>query len=442
MPRRTTLIPEPHYSRFEDQKLRIGVLHAGGPAPGGNRVLYAAALRAKDHHVPLVAFRQGYQHLIEKSPGEIEKRWIIPIGREEIRYLRDQVSLLSGSSRANPGKEIQVLDDLNDPEKNQTFTRVIEILDALRIGALISVGGDDTMRTANLLQTHLENLRARGKTFEHFKGVVHVPKTIDKDYPGIDFTFGFMSAAQTIGERINALHEDAKATATHSHFVYHVVEVMGRAAGWLCGAASIYGQSTYSIVPEDYRDNGGVTLEQLANNCVDVILTRKYQGKNYGVITIAEGLGEIVHLGFETEKDEFGHTRLDTIELAAQLKHAIFKELKRRSNLKAKIHSQTCGYDARQVKPNIFDTLLCQRLGVSAVDAVLQEQFGNMVSVEGVFNPKLVPFGDLIDPKTTRVKSWSMNPNEGLYKLLVAMQQPFEVDVDLPEEHVKTKKVS
>jgi 6-phosphofructokinase 1 len=442
MPRRTTLIPGPQYSRFEDSQLRIGVLHAGGPAPGGNRVLYAAALRAKDHHVPLIAFRQGYQHLLEKSPEEIEKRWIINIGREEIRYLRDQVSLLSGSSRANPGKDIQVLDDLNDPEKNKAFTRILETLDAMRIGALISVGGDDTMRTANLLQTHLGNLKASGKSFNHFRGVVHVPKTIDKDYPGIDFTFGFMSAAQTIGERINALHEDAKATATHSHFVYHVVEVMGRAAGWLCGAASIYGQSTYSIVPEDYRDNGGVTIAQLANNCVDVILTRTHQGKNYGVITIAEGLGEIVNLGFEAEKDEFGHTRLDTIELAAQLKHAIIKELKRRSSLKAKIHSQTCGYDARQVKPNIFDTLLCQRLGVSAVDAVLQEQLGNMVSVEGVFNPKLVPFNELIDPQTTRVKTWSMNPHEGLYKLLLAMQQPFDVDVDLPEEHVKTKKVS
>jgi hypothetical protein len=76
------------------------------------------------------------------------------------------------------------------------------------------------------------------------------------------------------------------------------------------------------------------------------------------------------------------------------------------------------------------------------VDAVLQEQLGNMVSVEGVFNPKLVPFNELIDPQTTRVKTWSMNPHEGLYKLLLAMQQPFDVDVDLPEEHVKTKKVS
>ena len=83
---------------------------------------------------------------MENSPEEMEKNWIISIGREEIRYLRDQVSLLSGSSRANPGKQIQVMDDLKDPDKNSTFTRILETLDAMRIGALISVGGDDTMR--------------------------------------------------------------------------------------------------------------------------------------------------------------------------------------------------------------------------------------------------------------------------------------------------------
>jgi 6-phosphofructokinase len=445
MPRRTSIFPEEKLSRFHEKDLRIGVLHAGGPAPGGNQVLYAAALRARDHHIPLVAFRQGYQHLISESAEEVFEKWVFKIGRKEVRYLRDQVSLLTGSSRANPGKAIKSPEDLLDPEKNGAFTHIIEVLDKSRIGALISVGGDDTMRTANLLQTHYENMLADGRKIENFRGVVHVPKTIDKDYPGIDFTFGFMSAAQTIGERIDALHKDAKATATHAHFVYHVVEVMGRAAGWLCAASSIYGQSTYSIVPEDYIGNGTVRIEDLANQCVDVILTRKKQGKNYGVITISEGLADLLELEFEAEKDEFGHTRLDTIELSAMLKRAIVRELKKRSNLKTKIHSQTCGYDARQVKPNIFDTLLCQRLGVSAVDAILNEQFGNMISVEGVFNAKLVPFSELVDPKTLTVKTWTMNPREGMYKLLLAMQQPFDVDVDvdlIASERKTEKKVS
>ncbi len=428
MPSRMSNIPESSILRFNDKSLKIGVLHAGGPAPGGNQVLYAAALRAKDHGLQLIAFRHGYQYLMSESSQEILEKWSFPIGKAEIRYLRDQLPLVPGSARANPGKDIKTKEDLKNPAKTAKLTHVLDVLEALKIGALISVGGDDTMRTANLLQMHYENLVAEGRHFKTFGGVVHVPKTIDKDYPGIDFTFGFMSASQTIGDRIKALHDDAKATATRSQLVYHVVEVMGRAAGWLCAASSIYGQSTYSIVPEDHVDQENISLEQLADDCVDVILTRKKQGKNFGVITIAEGLGDLLP-DLDAEKDEFGHTRLDTIELGAKLKKAIKAELNRRIDTKLKIHSQVTGYDARQVKPNIFDVLLCQRLGVSAVDAVLEGKFGNMISVEGVFRPKLVSFDSLVDPETLKVTSWAMSPEEGLYTLLLAMQQPFEVNV-------------
>jgi 6-phosphofructokinase len=442
MPQKSHLIPIFNFARYKEDDLRIGVLHAGGPAPGGNHVLYAAALRARDHGIPLLALKQGYQHLMTDTSENILKRWVLPIGRKEIRYLRDQGALLSGSSRANPGKGIKSPADLLDPEKNKTFDHIVETLDAMRIGALISIGGDDTMRTANLLQTHYEAMVSSGKVIQNFRGVVHVPKTIDKDYPGIDFTFGFMSAAQTIGERVAALHQDAKATATDSQLVYHIVEVMGRAAGWLCGAASIYGQSTYAILPEDYAGRKDVVIEELAAHCVDIILTRKHQGKNYGVITIAEGLGDIIDFDKAKVKDEFGHTRLDALELAAQLKHAVIAELHERTDIKAKVHSQNAGYDARQVKPNIFDTLLCQRLGVSAVNAVLREEFGNMISVEGVFNPKLVPFSELVDPQTLTVHPWTMDPGEGLYELLVSMQQPFDDDVDRPKKTAFAKKVS
>lgn len=429
MPTRSSLFHGPQLKRFQEKGVKIGVLHSGGPAPGGNQVLYAASLRAKDHNLPLIVFKQGYQHLMSTTPEEILSKWALPIGQEEIRYLRDQDTLLPGSSRANPGKDIASPEDLKDHKKTEKLSHVLDALEAMQIGALISVGGDDTMRTANLLQKHFENLKASGRIFRHFEGMVHVPKTIDKDYPGIDFTFGFMTASQTIGDRVKALHDDAKATATDSQIVYHVVEIMGRAAGWLCTAASIYGQSTYAIIPEDFFDAGAVTLEVLADNCVDMILTRKKQGKNYGVITIAEGIGDLLpHI--DVAKDEYGHTRLDEIQLGFRLRKAIIEELKKRTDIKAKIPSQATGYDARQVKPNIFDALLCQRLGVSAIDAILEGNFGHMISVEGVFCPKIIPFDKLIDPQTLRVESWAMGPDEGLYTLLLGMQQPFESDVD------------
>jgi 6-phosphofructokinase len=429
MPTRSSLLPSFQVKPFREKKLKIGILHSGGPAPGGNQVLYAAALRAKDHDLPIIAFKQGYEHLMSKSPEEVTEKWAIPIGREEIRYLRDQIPLVSGTSRANPGKAVRNLQDLGDPGKTAALSHVLEVLEALDIGALVSVGGDDTMRTANLLQMHLDNLKKSGKEFKSFKGVVHIPKTIDKDYPGIDYTFGFMSAADVIGERVKALHDDAKATATSSELVYHIVEIMGRAAGWLCAAASIFGQATYAVVPEDFSRGEPLALGKLADNCVDVILTRKNQGKNYGVITIAEGIGDLIP-NAKASKDDYGHTRFDEIELAARLKRAISDEVKKRSNLKIKLRSRTMGYDARQIRPNIFDVLLCQRLGISAIDAILEGFFGHMISVEGVLNPKFIPFKDLVNQKDLKVTSWEMTPNEGLYQLMLSMQQPFKSNVD------------
>lgn len=429
MPHRSSIAPLSLVQNFHEKKLKIGILHSGGPAPGGNQVLYAAALRGKDHGVPITAFRQGYEHLMSKSPKELNDSWAIEIGREEIRYLRDQIALVPGSSRANPGKAIKTLSDLDDPVKTKALAQVISNLDALNMGALVSIGGDDTMRTGNLLQIYAQRLRKNGTAPKVFQGVVHVPKTIDKDYPGIDYTFGFMSAADAIGDRVKALHDDAKGTATSSQLVYHIAEIMGRAAGWLCAAASVYGQATYAIIPEDFAEKGKTTIEELARNCVDVILTRKHQGKNYGCITIAEGLGDLIP-NEDASKDEYGHTRLDDLELAARLKRAIQREYKMRSDVGLKVRSRTLGYDARQIKPNIFDVLLCQRLGVSAIDAILDGAYGNMISVEGVLCPKLVPFSELINSEDMRVRSWTMEPDEGLYKLMLSMQQPFKTDVD------------
>lgn len=429
MPSRTSLVPPSQIQPLLDNDSRLGILHAGGPAPGGNQVLYASCLRAKDHGLPMVAFRQGYQHLMSDTPEEVEEDWSSVVGKEEIRYLRDQVSLLVGSGRANPGRKIRCVADLGDPERAGPLKHVVEVLDALRIAGLISVGGDDTMRTANLLHLYLTGLRASGNAPKHFRGVVHVPKTIDKDTPGIDYTFGFMSAAEIIGDRVKALHDDAKATATEAELVYHIAEIMGRAAGWLCAAASVYGQATYAIVPEAYDHVQSVSLERLADNCADVILTRWKQGKSYGVITIAEGLGNLLPFD-EVSKDDFGHFRLEELELAARLRDAVAKELERRVPIKIKLRSKSFGYDARQVKPNFYDVLLCQRLGVSAVDAILTGHFGHLVSTEGVLNPKYIPFGELIDPDTLAMPSWYMGEDEGLYQLMLSMQQHFDVDVE------------
>ncbi|MEA3493036.1 MAG: 6-phosphofructokinase [Candidatus Margulisiibacteriota bacterium] len=429
MPGISTLITNPRVEGYRKRNIRIGILHSGGPAPGGNKVLYAAALRALDHGVGLVAFQHGYEHLMSKKASEVAARWAIEVGREQIRYLRDQNFLLPGTARANPGKAIENIDNLQDQGRTKALTKVIDVFEALRIGALISVGGDDTMRTANLLQIHHANLVGAGRAFSCFEGVVHVPKTIDKDYPGIDFTFGFITASQVIGKKIRRLRADARATATSKQLVYHIVEVMGRTAGWLTAASSIYGQATYAIIPEDFSERRDWTVQELAKKCADVILTRKNQGKNYGVITICEGLGDLIVADQTKVKDEFGHTRHAEADLCGNLKRAIAAELAVRSKISFKSTASKAGYEARQAEPNIFDELLCLQLGISAVNAVFSGKFGNMVSIKEALTPKLVPFSGLFDPQTVKVKNWILSPEEGLWQLLHGMEQPFETGV-------------
>lgn len=422
--------------------MRLGILHAGGPAPGGNEVCFAVGIRAKDHRVPVLAFRHGYQALEKReiSIAELESNvHSMPVGLAELRFLRDQEGLVIGTSRANPAViskkppiRIAKPEDLDDPVKIVKLLHVIETLEAMKIAALISIGGDDTMKTANLVQMMRQKLVDAGRRFEHFGGAVHVPKTIDKDYYGIDFTFGFMTAVEVIGRQVKGFHSDAKAAGTKDKPAIHIVEVMGRGASWITAGAAIIGESNYTIALEDYIGHE-VTIENLARNCVDVILTRRREGKHYAVITIAEGVGEYLVKSGEIATDEHGNAILGEVNLGQQLKEAITAELIRRDKIKdlGSIHAHKAGYNARQARPVAYDVLLCRALGIAAVDAVLRGDYGNMVSVGGVFTPKLVPFTELIDPKTLKVRNWVMDPNEGLYRLMRAMETPFDTDVDV-----------
>ncbi len=412
--------------RFKEKGLKVGILHSGGPAPGGNQVIYAAGLRCRDYGLPLVAFKNGYEFVMSGIAQDAE---LIEIGPEQIRYLRDQAALVAKTARANPGEAIKGVGDLKDPDKTGALNKVLKVFEDLRIGALISIGGDDTLRTANLLQLVLNELRSGNAAPEGFAGVIHVPKTIDKASLGIDFTFGFITAADYIGNMIKGFHDDAKAAGLPDLPVYHIVEVMGRDASWLTALASVYGQSNLTLMMEDFAAQEHVAIQELADICVDLILTRRRQNKHYGVLTIAEGFGGMLP-GVDANTDTFGHVRLDQVGLAALLKKAVFEELARRlPEVKFKIHDHKAGYVARQAKPTIFDVALCQSLGVGAVDAIVAGNFGNMVSVTGVFESTLVPFSELVDPDTLRVKKWTMTPGKGLAHLVRAMEQLFDRDV-------------
>ena len=152
-------------------------------------------------------------------------------------------------------------------------------LDSLGVDALISIGGDDTLKTANKFKRFQDYLPADAKRIT----VVHVPKTIDNDYRGIDFTFGYFTAVEFLASEIRNLLADAEAGR-----MYFLVETMGRSAGWLAYGASIAGEASKVISVEDLDDEL-MTEETLTDPKSGHTTTRK-------VMDADKLIGQIVHV--------------------------------------------------------------------------------------------------------------------------------------------------
>lgn len=173
--------------------------------------------------IEVVGIRYGYSNLIDYTPAQplVEGVHYMRLTEPALRRTRSKEGILIGTARANPGKNIKAPADLHDAEKVAPMKRVDEALRSIGVDALVSIGGDDTLKTANKFKLFQELLPAG----QHRIPVVHVPKTIDNDYSGIDFTFGYFTAVETLGTEIRNLHADAEAARA-----YFVVECMGRSA--------------------------------------------------------------------------------------------------------------------------------------------------------------------------------------------------------------------
>ena len=198
-----------------------------------------------------------------------------------------------------------------------------DALCSLGVDALISIGGDDTLKTANKFQMFQDRLPAGSKKIP----VVHLPKTIDNDYMGIDFTFGYFTAVETLAGEIRNLLADAESTRS-----YFLAETMGRSAGWLAYGAAIAGEASLVISVEDitgkYRreeeaesedrredDAPVMNLDETVKRIVATMRVREEaEGKEYGVIVVAEGLAEYLPMRYmkDVPRDEHGHISIVT----------------------------------------------------------------------------------------------------------------------------------
>jgi len=395
--------------RKGDHIKRVGIVFSGGPAPGANAVISSAAISFLEDDRQVVGFFHGYSNLESYHP--VTHR-LLPdehyriFTERDMSGLRNSRGIVIGTARTNPGKGIEGPADLDDPAKTLRLRNVYNAMVDLDIDALISIGGDDTLKTANFLYEYQKRLPAGARRVH----VVHLPKTIDNDYRGIDFTFGFFTAVDVMAKELQNLRADAIATSS-----YFVVETMGRKAGWLSYAVAIAGEANLVLAVEDVQgqlaisENGEprLSLDALIDRIVDLIVAREKRGKHYGTVVLAEGLAEMLpeQQIKDLPRDEHGHLSLGRIDLGKLVAHLATKRYAVRTGRKKKVTGLQLGYESRCSPPHAFDVMLGSQLGIGAYRALVEEGLdGHLVSVEGQLDLAYVPFSELVNPTTLKTE--------------------------------------
>ena len=315
---------------------RIGILTGGGDCPGLNAVIRAVVRKGILYHkFDMLGIRNGWLGLMEGL--------VIPLDLDSISGILPRGGTILGTSRTNPFKVEGGLGKINAQMSKH------------KIDALVAIGGEDTLGVASKLQE---------------KGIdcVGVPKTIDNDLSGTDYTFGFDTAISTVTDALDKLHTTAEA-----HHRVMVVEVMGRHAGWIAVEGGWAGGADYILIPEVPFD---------INEICSGITKRHYRGKEFSIVVVAEGAApKEDSLTLQTEeKDAFGHVRLGGIG------YVLSKEIEKRTGFETR--ATVLGHIQRGGSPTAFDRILATRYGIAAIDLVKEGKFGYMVSLQG---NKIIP---------------------------------------------------
>lgn len=382
-------------------KKRVGILFSGGPAPSANAVISSVALNLLDNNISVVGLFRGYEFLQDFNKD-------FPKLRKEVHYteidynitrVRNNPGIYLRTSRANPGKLIKTMDDLNNPEKNARLRNIIDAFEHLNIGTLVSIGGDDTLKTANFLW------------LMGFP-VIHIPKTIDNDYYGIPWTFGYWTAVDVAQKALLNLRADAQATDS-----FFIAEMMGRKAGWITYAAGVAAEAILMMSAEDVPGEH-FDIDDLAEKIAETVISRERDDKPYGVIAISEGLVDKLPDEMKPKTvDRHGNVVFSEANISHLLADRAKERYHEKTGLSVKITARQIGYETRSGYPNAFDVVLGSMLGYGAARFCMEENSGVMVSVTDNFDLKSVPFNELIDPDTLRTRLRDVPRGSDFYTL-------------------------
>ncbi|MFH1652453.1 MAG: 6-phosphofructokinase [Pseudomonadota bacterium] len=338
---------------------RVGVLTGGGDCPGLNAVIRAVVRRAIKHGgYEIVGIRHGWRGVLEMDT--------MPLTRADVRGILHRGGTIIGTSRTNLFKD------------EESKKKALSNLNNLNLHGLIAIGGEDTLGVAKQLYDNKIN-------------IVGIPKTIDNDLLGTDYTFGFDTAVQIATDAVDRLH-----TTAESHNRVLVCEVMGRHAGWIATFSGIAGGADVILIPEKPID---------IDEVCEVIWSRHNKGVYFSIVVVAEGAkiavkGEEKEVLSSDKKDEFGHVQLGGI-----------------GDILAKMIRDKTGYDTRVTvlghvqrggTPTAHDRVLATRYGVAAMDAVHEGNFGKMVALHG---------NDIVCVPLSTVSKGTKDVDEGIYEM-------------------------
>jgi 6-phosphofructokinase 1 len=308
----------------------LGILTGGGDCPGLNAVIRAVVRRADSAGWDVVAVREGWRGLVEPIFEDL--------GPSQVSGILPRGGTIIGTSRTNPFNVEGAVE------------RVLQNFSDRGLDALVAIGGEDTLGVA---------ARLHG---ERQFPVVGVPKTIDNDLSGTDYTFGFDTAVFVATEAIDRLH-----TTAESHNRVMVVEVMGRHTGWIAVMSGIAGGADVILVPEIPVD-----FDEVA----ETIRKRHARGKNFSIVVVSEGC-ELPDLDDAGEKDQFGHVILSKRGVG----EALGREIEQRTGYETRV--TVLGHVQRGGTPTPRDRVLATRFGLKAADLALAGEFGQMAALQG-----------------------------------------------------------
>ncbi|MHB0979450.1 MAG: 6-phosphofructokinase [Thermoleophilia bacterium] len=333
--------------------MRIAMLTGGGDCPGLNAVIRAVTRRAgAEYGWEVYGVRNGWLGLVEDD--------LKALGPSAVSGILNEGGTILGTSRTNPFKTE------GGPEQ------VMATLRGRGIDAVLAIGGEDTLGVARRLHE------------EYGLHVVGVPKTIDNDLSGTDYTFGFDTAVHIATEAVDRLH-----TTAESHNRVMVVEVMGRHTGWIAVMAGIAGGADAILIPEF-----PLTVEDVC----DLVQQRADRGKRFSIVVVSEGTTLTWRSGGErtilssSDVDAFGHVRLGGVG------SVLAKEIERISGFEARV--TILGYIQRGGGPTAHDRVLATRYGVKAAEMVKGEEWGMMAALRGD-SIIAVPFAEALNELKT-----------------------------------------